>query len=86
MEINEFNRRYESWDRKKCRQKLDKRIFNGHPMVNSAKRYPHLAIGQHIYIPRRSGSLCDDLERPADVEVSKQVVNIPLMVAVDNTP
>ena len=86
MEINEFGRRNESWDHKKCGQKLDKWIFNGYLMVNSTKKYPHLAVGQHIFIARRKNSGADGQVRPTDVDVRKQVVNTPLMVAVDSTP
>jgi hypothetical protein len=86
MGINEFSRRYKSGDHKKRGQKLDRRIFNGYLMVNSAKRYPHLTVGQHVFIPRQMNGGLDDLVCPATVEVRKQVVNTPLMVAVDNAP
>jgi len=55
-------------------------------MVNSAKRCPHLAVGQHIFIPGHEIGVDDDLKCPANVEVRKQAVNIPLVVAVDNAP
>jgi len=86
VEMNQFGRRYKSGDRKKHGQKLDKWIFNEHSMVNSTNRYPHLTIGQHVSIFRCKGSERDDLICPADVEVRKQGVNAPLVVAVDNAP
>jgi len=55
-------------------------------MVNSAKVYPHLTVGQHVFVHGCKDSEADDLVCPADVEVRKQVVNTPLMVAVDNAP
>ena len=55
-------------------------------MVNKAKVYPHLTIGQHISILRQNNRQFDGLECPADVEVRKQGVNTPLMIAVDNAP
>ena len=55
-------------------------------MVNSAERCPHLTVGQHIFIPGHEIGVDDDLNRPANVEVRKQAVNIPLMVAVDDAP
>ena len=55
-------------------------------MVNSAKKCPHLTVGQHISIFRCEGSERDNLICPADIEVRKQGVNAPLVVAVDNAP
>jgi len=86
VEINKFSRRYKSGDRKKCGQKLDRRIFGGYSVVNSAKRYPHLTVGQHVFIPRYIDGGGDDLVCPAGVEVCKEVVSTPLMFAVDNAP
>jgi len=67
-------------------------------MVNRAKKCLHLTIGQHIsidryisteyriFIPKSTTSGVDDPECPADIEVYKQAVNTPLVVAVDNAP
>ena len=53
-------------------------------MVNSAKGRPHLTIGQYVFKLSCKGSGEDDPVCPADVEVRKQGVNAPLVVAVDN--
>jgi len=55
-------------------------------MVNSSKGYPHLAVGQHVSILEHKTSEVDGLVRPADIEVRKQEVNAPLMIAVDSAP
>ena len=56
-------------------------------MVNSAKGYPHLTVGHHCgSIPRRGSGEVDDRDSPANVEPCKQVVNTPLMLAVDGAP
>jgi len=86
MEINEFSRQHKSGDCEKQGQKLGRRVFNEHSMVNSEKRYPHLTVGQHVSIPICSKGEEDDLGCPADVEVRKQGVNTPLMFAVNSAP
>ena len=53
-------------------------------MVNSAKGRPHLIIGQYVFKLSCKGSGEDGPVCPADVEVRKQGVNAPLVVAVDN--
>jgi len=84
--INEFSCQYKSGDCKKQGQKLGRWIFDEHLMVNGAKRYPHLTIGHLVFTLRCSKSEEDDLVCPAGIEVRKQVVNTPLMVAVNSAP
>ena len=84
--INEFSCRYKCGDCRKHGQSLDRRIFNKRSMANGAKRYAHLAVRQYVFIPRHVNGPDNDHACPVDVEVRKQEVNAPLMVAVDNAP
>jgi len=86
MEVNKFSRQYKIGDCEKQGQKLDRWVFSERSVVNSAKRYPHLTVGQHVSILRYSKGEENDLGCPADVEVRKQGVNTPLMFAVNSAP
>ena len=85
-EINEFSRQYKSGDCKQQGQKLERWMFNEYSMLNSAKRHPHLTVGQHVSIPKCSMGEENDLGCPPNVEVRKQGVNAPLMFAVNSAP